>query len=189
MEVAFLPPPWGIFFTNSPLLRNVSLWSSRKFLHGFGFLFDEIIWISIFHHLHSFISGNTRYLSRSVSCGPFQELFEKMMEECRMFGLRKRDGEQVEKLPSITRISLQTVAIQMFSMPTENRVRKNNVIFWKKLFRTNIRKKIPNFTEIWVLKQHFPFPKFRRRAEENFSQERLRMTSWVDALEVGDLWF
>lgn len=34
----------------------------------------------------------------------------------------------------------------------------------------------------------FPFPKFRR-AEANFVQERLRTTSQVDALEVGDLWF
>lgn len=32
----------------------------------------------------------------------------------------------------------------------------------------------------------FPFLKFRRRAEANLGQERLR-TSSVDALEVGDL--
>lgn len=98
MEVALLPLPQGIFFTNSSLLRNVSLWSSRKLLHGFGFLFDEILWISISHLLCSSITGNMRYLSwSSVSCGHFQELFEKMMEECRMFGLRQREGRTGRK--------------------------------------------------------------------------------------------
>lgn len=33
----------------------------------------------------------------------------------------------------------------------------------------------------------FPFLKFRRRAEANLGQERLRTTSSVDVLEVGDL--
>lgn len=33
----------------------------------------------------------------------------------------------------------------------------------------------------------FLLPKFRSRAEANFGQERLSITSSVDALEVGDL--
>lgn len=67
----------GRIFTNSPLWRNVSLWSSRKLLHGFGFLFDGIqkefeffefnlnwiLCISISHFLCSSITGNTRYWS------------------------------------------------------------------------------------------------------------------------------
>lgn len=96
VEVALLPPPRGIFFTNSPLLRNVSLWNARKLLHGFEFFSDEILWIS--HLLCSSITGNTRYLSHSsVPYDHFQELFEKMMEECRVFGLRKREGRTGRK--------------------------------------------------------------------------------------------
>lgn len=56
--------------------------------------------------------------------------------------------------------------------------------------RMNIRKKLPNFYRGMSLgttleSLNFPFPKFRRRAEANLGQERLRMT--LDALEVGDL--
>lgn len=45
------------------------------------------------------------------------------------------------------KICLETVAIQIFPMPTENRARKNCVNFLKKISRINTRKKIPNFTE------------------------------------------
>ena len=74
----------------------------------------------------------TRCLPRSsVTYDRFQEVFEKMLKECRVFGLKRERGEQAEKTPSRMKISLETLEINHSLCPQKTGQKKIRFIFWK----------------------------------------------------------
>lgn len=87
--------------------------------------FQEIA-LRLSHLLCSPITGNTRYLSRSsVMYDHYQEMFEKMLKECRVFGLKKkREGRTGRKNTFQNEDFSGDSRNQAFPMPTENRARK-----------------------------------------------------------------
>lgn len=95
--------------------------------------FQEIA-LRLSHLLCSPITGNTRYLSRSsVMYDHYQEMFEKMLKECRVFGLKKKEkGEQAEKTPSRMKISLETVEIKHSLCPLKTGQEKKSHSFSEK---------------------------------------------------------
>lgn len=64
-----------------------------------------------------------------------------------MFGLKKREGGTGRKNTFQNEDFSGDSGNQAFPMPTENRARKKQVHFLKRSSRTNIRKKLPNYTE------------------------------------------
>jgi len=76
----------------------------------------------------------------SVTYDRFQEVFEKMLKECRVFGLKRERGEQAEKTPSRMKISLETLEINHSLCPQKTGQKKNQVHFLERSSRIHIRK-------------------------------------------------